>query len=121
MRGTNYLPIRLKELREDKHLTQTALSQALPVSQTTIGMWESGARMPSVDKLLMIAEYFNCSVDYLLGGKNKEVNTRTEQLPEISKEALMLLQYFECLNAIGKGRVIGWVQAQMGIAEFRNT
>ena len=58
---------RLKGLRKLKGITQAELSRALNVSQGTVGNWESGAREPDFFMLAKIADYFDCSTDYLLG------------------------------------------------------
>lgn len=58
---------RLKGLRKLKGITQAELSHALNVSQGTVGNWESGIREPDFFMLAKVADYFNCSTDYLLG------------------------------------------------------
>ena len=57
----------LKELRLEKHLSQRELGKIFCVANQTISFWESGAREPDMDMLLQIADYFDVSVDYLLG------------------------------------------------------
>ena len=61
---------RLKELREERHLTQKELSQKLNVSQTTVAKWEAGDREPCFDMLVKLADFFECSADYFLGRKD---------------------------------------------------
>lgn len=58
---------RLKELRTEKGLSQTALAKELNVSQRSISSWETGFRQPDYETLIMIAKYFDVSTDYLLG------------------------------------------------------
>lgn len=67
--------IRLKELRESKGLSQYSFSRDFGISQSTIGNWESGTRQPKMDVLEKIAEYFNVSVDYLLGRSSDPART----------------------------------------------
>lgn len=45
------------------------LAEALNVSVRTISYWENGSRECNFETLVAIANYFNCSVDYLLGRK----------------------------------------------------
>ncbi len=59
--------IRLKTLRENSGLSQSALAQNLGVKQSTVGGWESGNREPNFDTLSKIADLFGVSADYLLG------------------------------------------------------
>lgn len=58
--------IKLKELRENKRVSQAKLAQALGISQSTVGMWENGTNKPEYEKLIKLAEYFDVSIDYLL-------------------------------------------------------
>lgn len=60
-------PLRLKELRENVGLSQKAFADRLNISQSTVGMWESGKREPNYNTTERIADYFDVSVDYLLG------------------------------------------------------
>lgn len=56
---------RLKELRGS--MSQQELANQLHVSRGAVGMWESNERMPNYKMLIKIANYFNVSIDYLLG------------------------------------------------------
>ena len=58
---------RLKDLREDHDLTQTQVAQILGIRQSDYGKYERGINMMGVDKYIKLAEYYNVSVDYLLG------------------------------------------------------
>lgn len=57
---------KLKELRNERSLTQEQLAQILNVSKTTICQWETFKQEPSLNTLVAIAYYFDVSVDYLL-------------------------------------------------------
>lgn len=59
--------IRLKELRKSKHLSQVKLSMDLHISQNSICRYETGKREADYATLIKIADYFDVSVDYLLG------------------------------------------------------
>ena len=56
----------LKRLRKARGLTQTQLSEALDVSQSTVAMWEAGTRRPDVESLRMLADFYGVSVGLLL-------------------------------------------------------
>lgn len=58
---------KIKELRKQKGITQQQLADVLCVEKTNISKWESGAYEPGKMVLSKLAEYFNVSVDYLLG------------------------------------------------------
>ena len=57
----------LKLLRSELKLTQTELGKALNLSQRAISHYESGERFPDEVILNLIADYFDVSVDYMLG------------------------------------------------------
>jgi len=63
---------RIKNLREDNDLTQTALADTLHISQRAYSHYESGSRKIPLDILVAIADYYNCSIDYLLGRTNEK-------------------------------------------------
>lgn len=59
---------RLKELREAAgYKSQQSLADALGISQSTVGNWESGRRSPKRTTAIQLAKFFGVSVDYLLG------------------------------------------------------
>ena len=60
-------PNRLKELREKRELLGKDLAKIMCVEPATITNWEKGNRFPKDDMLIKIADYFDCSLDYLLG------------------------------------------------------
>lgn len=57
----------LRYLRKSNNLTQTQLANALDLAFSTISMYERGDREPDFETLEAIADYFNVSMDYLLG------------------------------------------------------
>ncbi|WP_148458240.1 helix-turn-helix domain-containing protein [Ligilactobacillus murinus] len=67
--------IRLKELRNQKNMTQDELGKVLNVSGKTIGTWERDSRQPNIETINALANYFNVSTDYLLGRKE---NSKTK-------------------------------------------
>lgn len=64
----------LKELREEKNLTQIQLANKLDAgySDAAISTWERGVSVPNIDDLRRLAEYFNVSVDEILNGAKYE-------------------------------------------------
>ncbi len=56
----------LKKIREKKGITQIKLSTEIEVSQELISHYEQGISKPNIDNLMKLADYFNCSTDYLL-------------------------------------------------------
>ena len=58
---------RLKDLREDADLSQTALGNAIGIPQRTYSYYENGQRMIPPEVLSHLADFYHTSVDYLLG------------------------------------------------------
>lgn len=56
----------LKELREDKGLTQEDLATLMNIGRTSITSYETNSSQPSIETLIKLADYFNVSTDYLL-------------------------------------------------------
>lgn len=56
-----------KELREDACLTQDDVANKFNISRTAISKYENGEREPSLELLIKLSDYFNVSIDYLVG------------------------------------------------------
>ena len=61
-------PERLKNLRKKRKLTQKRICKDLLIAQPNYSHYENGRRLPTLQNLIDIANYFDVSVDYLLGG-----------------------------------------------------
>ena len=59
----------IKELRCERGLSQQALAKAIGVSQKAIDYWERGINEPKASYIILLADYFNVSADFLLGRK----------------------------------------------------
>jgi len=60
----------LSELMEERDLTSKKLSKAVGISESTISSWIISANFVSLNNLIKLADFFRCSIDYLLG-RNK--------------------------------------------------
>lgn len=59
---------RLAELRKEKNVSQEELAEKLYVSRQTISNWERGKTYPDINSLLLMANYFDVSLDHLIKG-----------------------------------------------------
>lgn len=59
--------MRLRDIREDRDLTQKQIAEYLNVRQNTYSQYENGQRQLPIDALIKLAHYFNTSTDYILG------------------------------------------------------
>ena len=85
------LPVRLKELRRQKNLSQQELGDKVEVHYTHIGRYERGQSKPSTDTLKLLAEALGVSSDYLLEGT-------TDQAAKATFEDRDLLRQFQELQ-----------------------
>ena len=59
----------IKNLMEEKHLTQQTLADALGVNQTTVGQWLCGKKKPSYDSILLLYQIYQVEPNELFGIK----------------------------------------------------
>ena len=59
--------IRLKKLRKTNNISQLKLAMDLGMNQNSISRYETGERQADYETLIAFADYFNVSIDYLLG------------------------------------------------------
>lgn len=105
---------RLKELREKRELLSKDLAKIMSVEPATITNWEKGNRFSKDDVLIKIAEYFDCSLDYLLDRTNdhsgniysRNLHAQTIKI-EINKGLLYDLTAKEVENIIQRLDAVG--------------
>lgn len=61
---------RIREIREDNSMTQQCIADLLHIGQRTYSDYESGKTRIPVDSLLILAKFYNVSVDYISGASN---------------------------------------------------
>ena len=83
---------RLKELMQEKELTQTALSKETGIRTTLISNFILAKNLPSYENLLRFAYYFNCSVDYLLGKTDFPDEAPLHEVPFFHERLRQILQ-----------------------------
>lgn len=71
----------LKKLREQSGVSQRKLAEEIHVSQQTVGSWEVNRTTPNPDIMNRVADYFNVSLDYLLG--RETTNSSNKKTPRI--------------------------------------
>lgn len=62
--------MRLRDLREDRDLTQKDLAAVLHISQNTYSQYENGIRQLPIEILILLSEYYGVSTDYILRFSN---------------------------------------------------
>ena len=58
---------RLKELRLERNISQQDLGKIVNASKMAVSHWEKGHSEPSISQLIILSDFFEVSVDYLIG------------------------------------------------------
>lgn len=103
--------MRIKELREEKNLSQEDVARAIGTNQRNIGRWEKNENEPTAGFLLKLADFFQCSVDYLIGRADDfNIVTITNELPEDERK---LLETFRKLTLKNKMHVSAYATVRL--------
>lgn len=92
---------KLKELRTEKGLSQVSLANKLGYTQSNVSEWEKGTVEPKLTALICIANFFDVSVDYLLGLEDdfgSKVEPMGASSTELTAEERQLIEDFRKLN-----------------------
>nr|WP_178414584.1 helix-turn-helix transcriptional regulator [uncultured Blautia sp.] len=63
---------RIQDLRNDSDLSQKQISEILHISQRSYSHYETGSRGIPIEMLIRLADYYNTSIDYLVGRTNNK-------------------------------------------------
>lgn len=96
---------RIRELREEKQMTQIRLSIELEVSQEAVSAYENGKHYPSVSTLLKLSDIFHVSCDYILGLSDTRYISNMGQTPE---DELILLDKWRALDEKRKAVLLAY-------------
>lgn len=99
----------LRELREEKGLLQKELAQKVGFSQKNISDWETLRTEPNITALIKLADYFETSIDYLIGREN-EINQIVIQ-NELDVKERELISYYRVLSPFEQGELVGAARA----------
>lgn len=86
---------RLSELIFDAGLTPAQLNRELNCGSATIHHYISGRHVPSVEMAVRLADYFGCSVDYLLGITEENTTRTFQSCPPFGERLVFLCKYYQ--------------------------
>ncbi len=86
---------RLLDLMIDADIKSPKLANAIGVHRTTITRYLSGKKIPSVNSIILLSDYFNCTADYLLGLVEQNTGTPFKQCPPFDIQIKFLLDKFK--------------------------
>ena len=87
---------RIKQLREEKNLSQRALANLIGASNKAVNFWETGKVEPSAKFICALADVFECTADYLLGREDDLGNVNV--MRELTDDEKLLLSVFSKLS-----------------------
>lgn len=101
---------RLKELRQQRGISQQSLADAIGVSQQSINKYENHNVEPDIRTLIALADFFHTSVDYLIG--HTSINHIIEPVTpfELNAEEATLLQNWRQLNTKKKASILAVIE-----------
>ncbi len=89
---------KLKSLRKENGLTQTELAKKLNIGQTTVAAYENGTHEPQIFSLIAYADYFGCTVDFLVGRDEDYIRTDIRREQPLTEEERRLIVLYRSLN-----------------------
>lgn len=101
----------LKKLRKAKGLTQVQFAKIFNISTGTIAMWETNKRIPDTTMLIKIAEFFDVTVDYLLGKDDNSHMDKKENNDKIS----ILFRHLQEIPEADREQLIGNIESTIDI------
>ena len=114
----------LEELRKDRKMTQKELSEVIYVTTGTISNYENDRYLPDIEKLIMLADYFNVAIDYLLGRASYNLNPDTCEKPKDTTTTIgSFLKDFIALSANRQSIILGIVndmKTSMMLNNYKN-
>lgn len=88
--------LRIKQLRQEKNLSQRALADKLGVSQKAIDLWEKSITTPKAQYVCALADLFECSADYIIG--REDDTGAVNVMRELDQNEKELLNIYSKLN-----------------------
>lgn len=101
----------LKELRNEKRLTQEALAEELNVSGRTISRWETGSNLPDISLLVALSEFYQVSIPEIIDGHRKGENMNSEA----KDTAVKMAEYSQNETTVTKAKTVGFLLIAFGV------
>ena len=99
----------LKQLRKQSKLTQSELSKKINISRIKISRYENGEVEPNISTLIKLADYFNVSIDFLIGHR---LNNKID-ISNLNEAQQNIIKMATELNEINSARVESYISAKI--------
>lgn len=101
----------LKALREEKRLSQQKLADQMSTTQQSIYRYENGLNEPDIRMLKQLADFFETSIDYLVGNTNIRHKIEPVQPFDLNAEEMILIEKYRQLRNNARVSVINMIDA----------
>ena len=108
----------IKSLRLDRNLNQQTVANYLGITQQAYANYERGVRQPDPETLTKLADFFDVSIDYLLGRDSAFHNIETF---EFSSLEMSFINEIRLLNNLGQEKIIGYIEDLLNVPEYRKS
>lgn len=107
--------MRLRELRKNRGLRQKDIAEKIGVSPQSYGYYENGINKPDPEMLIKLADFFQCSTDYLLGREDDfgNITIQTEKPAPLPQDEQKLLDTYRQLDTVNKMRVSSYADIRL--------
>lgn len=107
--------ILLKDLRKERNLTQSEVARALNISRQVYANYENEINQPDCKMLIKLADYFEVSIDYLLGITDDfDIKTSAPISDSLNTQERELVEVFRALSPYLKGIALDTMRAMAG-------
>ena len=99
--------LKLKEIREEAGMSKRQAAEQLGIPYNTYGFYERGDREPNIATLVKLADFFNCSVDHLIGRSKPFPSLKPKQYSNtqvFAVQSVQIKQVIETVSSFGLGK-----------------
>ena len=89
----------LKQLRDEAGISQKTLAEEIGVSQQSVNKYENHNIEPDIETLIRIADFFNTSVDYLIGHSTVRRRIEEVRVCELTEQENKMVEKYRALTA----------------------
>lgn len=102
----------LKEIMQEKNISQKQLSEYTGIPASSIASWfGKQSSSPSIDAVTKIADFFGCTIDYLVGRESEDGAIVIQQSDSLSENEIKVLDMFRTLNVRRQGLAMVYIAA----------
>jgi transcriptional regulator with XRE-family HTH domain len=100
--------LRIQELRKENGVSQKKLADSLGMSQGNLCDWEKGRSQPDIAMLIALSNFFDVSIDYIVG--RSDDYGIIKKVENLSKEKEFVLKFYDSLNPQAQAHLVGLIQ-----------